>query len=354
MLFNAALSQSQLATIYADGRSNYGGEESGDLIAQYNYNDDLTSSSTIADSAGSNNGTAYGGVSTSSTATLSATLPSLGENDITATYDSDTSDAQAVTINPAVSLTSSATTAPSGQSITFTATIEPAPADGSTVTFSSNFAGTVSALGTATTTGGVATFTTSSLSLGTQQITASYTDSASSTTGTSQPLAETATGWLDGWSYRKAITVSNVDVASDLAYFPLLVHIDSDSDIGGKVSDTTNGYDIRFTDASGVEMLPYEREDFSDPDGVANGDFWVQVPAILASRRREIYIYYGNASAASGRLDRRNQRQRARRRRCLGERNDHQCRAGMGQRRLRGLFWRVALRLTAYGRLDGQ
>ena len=104
---------------------------------------------------------------------------------------------------------------------------------------------------------------------------------------------------VSAWHYRKAITISKTNVNSSLSYFPLLVHVASDSDIGANVSDKTNGYDIRFTDSSGNNLLPYEREDFSVSGGKATGDFWVQIPNISSSASTTIYLYYGNSSVSS-------------------------------------------------------
>ena len=81
--------------------------------------------------------------------------------------------------------------------------------------------------------------------------------------------------WLSGWTYRKKVTVQSANVDADLTDFPLYVGFSADSDIGGGVSDTTDGTDIRFTSSDGVTELPYERESFTVSAGDATGDFWV-------------------------------------------------------------------------------
>jgi len=106
--------------------------------------------------------------------------------------------------------------------------------------------------------------------------------------------------WLTGgWNYRKEITISNANVDSNLTNFPLLVKLSNDAGVGSHISDTTNGYDIRFTDSSG-NLLSYERESFSVTSGSATGVFWVKVPIISSSADTIIYMYYGNSSASDG------------------------------------------------------
>ena len=103
--------------------------------------------------------------------------------------------------------------------------------------------------------------------------------------------------WLSGWQHRKKITISNTNVDSDLADFPVLVKVSSDSSMSSALS---TGYDIRFTDATGNALLQYERESWSGGNGSAvTANFWVKVPVISHSSATTIYIYYGNASAST-------------------------------------------------------
>jgi len=107
--------------------------------------------------------------------------------------------------------------------------------------------------------------------------------------------------WLSGWRFRKKITVQHANIGGDLSDFPVYVKIDADGDIGGEVSDTTNGKDIRFTDADGETLLKYEREFFEVDTGDCNAHFWVKVPDIYtapAGTQNEIYIYYNDGSGA--------------------------------------------------------
>jgi len=113
----------------------------------------------------------------------------------------------------------------------------------------------------------------------------------------------TEEGVVSTWLYRKTITIQNDNVTSDLTNFPLLVRINADTDIGG--ASQSDGDDIRFTDADGRTLLPFEREDYRVQSGSGSGSFWVNVPTIKASGTGNgsgatIYLYYGKADAADG------------------------------------------------------
>jgi hypothetical protein len=103
-------------------------------------------------------------------------------------------------------------------------------------------------------------------------------------------------GWLSGWNYRKKITVQYANIDSDLTWFPLYVDITADNDIGGHVSDSTNGYDIRFTKTDGTTLLKYEREYFNVTTGTATGDFWVSADGWVLNNASgtDLYIYYND------------------------------------------------------------
>ena len=106
-------------------------------------------------------------------------------------------------------------------------------------------------------------------------------------------------GWLAGWSYRKAITIDNANVDSDLTDFPLLVKITADADIGDGAQ--ADGDDIRFTDSGGTTLLPYEEESWTGGAGNdATADFWVKVPTVATAADSTIYAYYGKSDAADG------------------------------------------------------
>ena len=91
-----------------------------------------------------------------------------------------------IPVSSTVSLSASATTFTYGQPVTFTATVSGYNPSG-TVTFKDG--NTV--LGTTNVVGGVATFTTSTLGVGTRQITATYDGDGNNTTSTSAAVTET-------------------------------------------------------------------------------------------------------------------------------------------------------------------
>jgi hypothetical protein len=116
-------------------------------------------------------------------ATFSTSALTVGSHSITAVYSGDsifsgsTSAALAQTVNTAASSTavvSSQNPTVFGQTVTFTATVTPvAPATG-TPTGSVTFRNGTTTIGTGTLSGGVATFSTSSLAIGNRSITAVY------------------------------------------------------------------------------------------------------------------------------------------------------------------------------------
>jgi hypothetical protein len=134
------------------------------------------------------------------TATFMTSALAVGGHSVTAAYGGDgtysgsTSAALSQTVNKgagAVALSSSANPAQAGQSVTFTATVSAvAPAAG-TPTGAVTFLSGGVALGTGTLSGGKATFTTSSLPVGTDSITASYAGDGNFTAATSAALSET-------------------------------------------------------------------------------------------------------------------------------------------------------------------
>jgi hypothetical protein len=176
-----------------------------------NTGDPVTFTATVSSSAGTPTGMVTfivdgsstdtepvgpGGTATFTTSTLSA-----GTHTVTATYSGDnnffasSSSAITQTVNSGVvgtttTLSSSANPSVFGQSVTFTATVTPTSGSGTptgTVTFSDG----ASSIGSGTLSGGQATFTTSSLSVGLHSITATYGGSAGFTGSTSNTVTQT-------------------------------------------------------------------------------------------------------------------------------------------------------------------
>src|SRR5690242_17760080 len=91
------------------------------------------------------------------------------------------------TTSTSTALTSSLNPSTSGAPVTFTATVSPAVPNSETVTFYDG----ITAIGTGVTSGSVATFTTSSLSVGTHQINATYLGDSNFSSSSSPVLAQT-------------------------------------------------------------------------------------------------------------------------------------------------------------------
>ncbi len=133
-------------------------------------------------------GTLSGGKATYSTSTLS-----IASHSITASYGGDSNDnsstsstlTQKVEQASSLALVASANPSPSGSLVTFTATVSPSAATG-TVTFYDSS----TALGTGTLSGGIATYGTSSLAVGSHSITAVYGGNSTYAGSTSSTLTE--------------------------------------------------------------------------------------------------------------------------------------------------------------------
>ena len=109
---------------------------------------------------------------------------------------------------------------------------------------------------------------------------------------TANPLP---TGWWDSnWNRRIRLTINNAGQAENLTNFPLLVTLNTSRFTYTDAS--ANASDLRFIDAAG-NQLPHEIETWN-PGGTSY--VWVRVPSIAASSATGyIFLYYGNASAAS-------------------------------------------------------
>jgi len=137
-----------------------------------------------------------GKITGSMTATLTISSLAVGSHGITARYPGDTTNAASTslvwtqTVNQGTTTTkvaSSLNPSAYGGPVTFNATVSPSVANGETVTF---YVDAVS-IGTGTTSGGKATLTTSSLSIGSHSITASYPGDATYLGSASAVLTQT-------------------------------------------------------------------------------------------------------------------------------------------------------------------
>ncbi len=164
------------------------------------------------------------GIATFSTTTLAA-----GMHSVTASYSGDSKDAGSVsaavsvtvttapsTVATMTALTASATQVTTGQSVTFTATVTPQSA-------SSVPTGTVTFLDGSTTLGkgplnasGVATFTTTTLAVGSQSITASYSGDTNNSASTSAAVTVAVSAATAG-TYTMAVSSSTLNLTAGQA-----------------------------------------------------------------------------------------------------------------------------------------
>jgi hypothetical protein len=93
---------------------------------------------------------------------------------------------------------------------------------------------------------------------------------------------------LDDWTKRREIILDNPNGALDDFQVPITLPW-SDA-LAPDLSD------LRFTDASGTELLAHHVESFVAP---VDADVWVRVPAIAGMTQTSIYAWYGNPAASS-------------------------------------------------------
>ncbi len=99
--------------------------------------------------------------------------------------------------------------------------------------------------------------------------------------------------WLDGWSYRRKITIDAPQARSD---YELKLSLDPDAYFR-KSSSSPDWSDMRFMNESG-QLLDYWREPGYEADAYDDGTFYVRIPQ-LESGTNIIYVFYGNSSASS-------------------------------------------------------
>jgi hypothetical protein len=114
--------------------------------------------------------------------------------------------------------------------------------------------------------------------------------------------------WLSkNWLYRKAVQLSNDNLVSanssvydPLLNFTVMIQLNADNFDFSKVQAL--GQDLRFTSSDGVTLLKYEVEKWDAANKKAV--LWVRVPKIETDPAKSwmnyVYVYYGNAKAASG------------------------------------------------------
>ena len=99
--------------------------------------------------------------------------------------------------------------------------------------------------------------------------------------------------WNTSWPYRKKITIDHIKVSGSLVGFPVLVDT-TDSDLAAKAQYDAD--DIVFTTQGGVK-LSHEIESYNSSIGRLIA--WIHVPSLSSAVDTVLYMYYGNAGAAS-------------------------------------------------------
>jgi hypothetical protein len=107
--------------------------------------------------------------------------------------------------------------------------------------------------------------------------------------------AKAATWYNNNWLYRKKITINFPQVSSTQANFPVLVNLTTDSDLAAMAQ--SNGNDILFTSSDMLTKIPHEIEKYTSATGALSA--WVNVPSVSSVANTDIYMYYGNSSAAN-------------------------------------------------------
>jgi hypothetical protein len=101
--------------------------------------------------------------------------------------------------------------------------------------------------------------------------------------------------FLQGWNYRKEISITHTQVAGDVTNFPVLIRV-IDNDLRDKAQE--DGDDILFMDKDGVATkLSHEIEYFNSATGTLTA--WVKLPAVSSTQDTLFYMYYGNSSSTT-------------------------------------------------------
>jgi len=108
-----------------------------------------------------------------------------------------------------------------------------------------------------------------------------------------------STPWLEGYQYRRRITLNNRGQNETFSNFQTAVHVPSGFDFSKTLE---SGNDIRFTSSDGTTPLNFEIDEWNDSGSSGSPSYlWVKVPTITASSGSDfVYMYYGNNAALSG------------------------------------------------------
>jgi hypothetical protein len=140
--------------------------------------------------------------------------------------------------------------------------------------------------------GGSITASSSTTSTGDATTTTTTTTAA----GTGGAGGTNDTWWDASYTRRVRLTFDKLSSPEDLDGFPVLVELDA-TRIDYAMASAT-GDDVRFVDADGVTVLPYEIERWVSP---GSSSVWVRVPRIDGgSTSDHIWLYYASPGAQPG------------------------------------------------------
>lgn len=106
---------------------------------------------------------------------------------------------------------------------------------------------------------------------------------------------ETQTDWFNyDWNRRKNITIDSNDVDGQLTNFPVLVNLNSDSELANYALE--NGSDIMFVSSDNSTQYNHEIEFFDGSNG--NLVAWVNVTSVSADSDTSFYMYYNNSDSS--------------------------------------------------------
>jgi uncharacterized repeat protein (TIGR02543 family) len=109
-----------------------------------------------------------------------------------------------------------------------------------------------------------------------------------------QPPPKDRDWWDISWPFRKLITIDYTKVGGNLANFPVLISLASDSDLAAHAQ--SDGDDIVFTDYNN-NQLNHEIEKYTSATGSLIA--WVNVTSLSSTTNTYLYLYYGNPTTGN-------------------------------------------------------
>jgi Concanavalin A-like lectin/glucanases superfamily/Domain of unknown function (DUF2341) len=244
-----------------------------------------------------------GAVSATGLYTAPALIASLQTITVTATSVADstksasagiTLKAPVAVIPVKVAVTPATSTATSGQTLQFTATVTGSLNQQVSWSMSPSGAGTISAAGVYTAPAAIPSA---------QTVTITATSAADPTKSATASIALTADSAVPatGYAFHRPIVISHTQIAADQINFPVLIQgvypfLASVANGGGV--QNSNGYDVAFaSDSAGAHLLNWELESYNSGTGAVS--IWVRVPALSHSSDTTIYLFYGNPNVST-------------------------------------------------------